>query len=123
MVQHIQPQDEIKLTLHLTILLDTMTRSTNADPSSSNLSEPTIHAMSKQLGEQYRDAQFTDFVIKCIDPTSKEEKEIKCHKFMLYSRSPVFRAMLQEHTLEYKTSQVKFEDIEFEVCLECHFSG
>lgn len=114
LLQHIQPQDEIKLSLTLTIVQDTITRNTHVDPGISLPPELTIREMARQLGEQYKDPQFTDFTIKCYDSESKE-KEIKCHRFMLYSRSPVFRAMLQDHTLEYKKSQVKFDDIDYEV--------
>jgi speckle-type POZ protein len=125
LIQHIQPQDEIKLSLMLTIVQDTVTRNTHVDPAITMPPELTIRTMAKQLGEQYKDPQFTDFVIKCVDE-KKREQEIKCHRFMLYSRSPVFRAMLQEHTLEYKNSEVKFDDIDFdimEVFIEFLYSG
>jgi speckle-type POZ protein len=126
LIQHVQPQDEIKLSLQLTIVQDTVTRNTHVDPGISIPPELTVRTMARQLGEQFKDPQFTDFTVKCIDTSSKQDKEIKCHRFMLYSRSPVFRAMLQEHTLEFKKSEVYFDDIEFDIMqlfIEFLYSG
>uniref|UniRef100_A0A914YEX6 BTB domain-containing protein n=1 Tax=Panagrolaimus superbus TaxID=310955 RepID=A0A914YEX6_9BILA len=126
LIQHVQPQDEIKLSLQLTIVQDTVTRNTHVDPGITISPELTVRTMAKQLGDQFKDPQFTDFLIKCTDPSSKQEKEIKCHRFMLYSRSPYFRAMLQDHTLEFKKSEVNFEDIDFDIMqlfIEFLYSG
>lgn len=117
LIQHIQPQDEIKLVLNLTIIQETVTRNTSLDPCVAISPDMTTRALAKQLGEHFKDPQFTDFTIKCMD-SSKVLREIKCHKFILYSRSRVFRAMLQSHTMEYKDSEVKFNDIEYEVSLK-----
>lgn len=44
------------------------------------------------------------------------EHRIQVHKALLSARSPVFSAMLEPHTEEYRKNSVKLYDIDYEVC-------
>jgi len=115
LIQHIAPQDEIKLVLSLSIVQDTITKTTPGDPALQSSPDSSFTALSRDLNDQYvKEPKFTDFKIICQDDAGKS-REINCHRFILYSRSNVFRAMLQEHTGEYKSNSVKFPDIDYEV--------
>lgn len=54
-----------------------------------------------------------DFKIICQN--DKESKEINVHKIILSARSPVFSAMLEQHTEEAQNNVVIFNDVDFEV--------
>jgi len=53
--------------------------------------------------------EFCDFSILCGD------KDIKCHKVVLASRSPMFRAMLLNEMEESSTQKVEMKNFDFEV--------
>ena len=56
------------------------------------------------LAKQLVEPKFTDWSLVC------EGEEIPCHRFMLGSRSPVFRAMFeQDGCLESKTCQTQIK--------------
>ena len=60
--------------------------------------------LSKDLAKQLEDPSFSDWTLVC-----KGEK-IPCHRFMLASRSPVFKVMFeQEGFLESKTHQTQIK--------------
>lgn len=113
LIQHIQPQDEVKLILKLSVVYETVTKTMG--PNVSKLDDCSLCAFSRDISDSFTcDNNFTDFIISCNDATEKK-REINCHRFMLYSRSKVFRAMLQEHTGEYKAGKVHFPDIDYDV--------
>ena len=61
----------------------------------------------------------TDFKIICHG--EKMDKEIDVHRIVLAARSPVFSAMLEQHTEEAKNGQVFFNDIDLDVMRELLF--
>lgn len=67
----------------------------------------------------FNDDRHTDFKIICRN--EKETKEIKVHKIILTARSPVFAAMLEQHTEEAQSNVVVFDDVDYEVCLILKF--
>ena len=67
--------------------------------------------ISPTLGVLYRSRDTTgDFVVIC-----DEGKELKCHKIVLATGSPVFRAMLNSCCKEVEGSEVKVSNFRFEV--------
>uniref|UniRef100_A0AC34PY62 BTB domain-containing protein n=1 Tax=Panagrolaimus sp. JU765 TaxID=591449 RepID=A0AC34PY62_9BILA len=54
------------------------------------------------------DEKFKDFTINA------EDTEIKVHKCVLTMASPVFAAMFESHTKEFKEGRVEIEDFDFE---------
>jgi len=67
--------------------------------------------ISPTLGVLYRSRDTTgDFVVIC-----DEGKELKCHKIVLATGSPVFRAMLNSGCKEVEGSEVKVSNFRFEV--------
>ena len=56
--------------------------------------------LAEDVGFGFDNLKFTDFIIIC------ENTEIKCHKFMLASRSPVFMAMFEINLKEVKEGKV-----------------
>merc|ERR1719391_141233 len=76
-------------------------------------SEPSPESqMMEDLGKAYREKHSLDVTVKCGDVS------FECNKFMLITRSPVFKAMLQQDTLESQTNVVKINDIEPKVLEE-----
>jgi len=76
-------------------------------------SEPSPESqMMEDLGKAYREKHSLDVTVKCGDVS------FECNKFMLMTRSPVFKAMLQQDTLESQTNVVKINDIEPKVLEE-----
>lgn len=75
-----------------------------------------------QLAEDFerifKDERHSDFKIICRN--EKETREIPVHKIVLSARSPVFKAMLEDHTEEAKNSQVVYEDIDYDVGYRLH---
>uniref|UniRef100_A0A7E4W4U6 BTB domain-containing protein n=1 Tax=Panagrellus redivivus TaxID=6233 RepID=A0A7E4W4U6_PANRE len=110
LLNHIVPHDEIKLVLNLIIVQDTMTRSLSTDPSNLPPKDTSLDTLSKNFGDHLMDNKFTDFTIRCRGDCPP----IRCHRFILWSRSPVFKATLADHTDEYIRSEVVYDDIEYQ---------
>lgn len=65
--------------------------------------------MARDMENFFREGRLSDFTIIAGG------REMRAHRAILSARSPVFAAMLEPHTEEYKNSQVNFADIEYEV--------
>lgn len=74
--------------------------------------------MAEDLEKIFKEERHSDFKIICRN--EKESREIPVHKVVLSARSPVFKAMLEEHTEESKSNQVVYEDIDYDVSAEFH---
>merc|ERR1712141_628662 len=73
--------------------------------------EDTITEVAKvglDLFKSFESQEFCDFEIVCDD------KVIKCHKVVLASRSPVFRAMLLHHMEESSKQKVEPKNFDFD---------
>lgn len=111
LIAHIQPQDELQLVLNLTINFDTVTK-TSQTQRPSGLPEPKFTEMARDMENFFREGRLSDFTIVAGG------REMRAHRAILSARSPVFAAMLEHHTEEFKNSQVNFPDIEYEVMHE-----
>ncbi|KAI1719983.1 BTB/POZ domain-containing protein [Ditylenchus destructor] len=118
LISHIAPQDEIQLMLHLTIVSDTVTKSSQT-ASIAPLPEPRPSELASDFERIFNHDRHTDFKIICRN--DKDIKEIKVHKIVLSARSPVFSAMLENHTEEAQNNQVTYADIDYEVMHEMLF--
>lgn len=118
LISHIAPQDEIQLMLHLTIVSDTVTKSSQAS-TIAPLPEPRPTELASDFERIFNSDRHADFKIICRN--DKEVKEIKVHKIILSARSPVFSAMLEEHTEEAQNNQVTYDDIDYDVMREMLF--
>ena len=65
--------------------------------------------MARDLETFYREGRLSDFTIVVGN------REMRAHRAILSARSPVFAAMLEPHTEEFKNNKVVLEDVEFEV--------
>ncbi|VDN60555.1 unnamed protein product [Dracunculus medinensis] len=111
LVNHIQPQDELQLVLNLNITFDTVTKSSdNVRPS--GLPEPKYDEIAYDWEAMYKSGRLADFTVIV------GEHRIQVHKALLSARSPVFSAMLEPHTEEYRKNSVKLYDIDYEVLQE-----
>lgn len=57
----------------------------------------------------YKEGRLTDFTVVAGG------REMPAHQVVLSARSPVFAAMLEPHTEEFKNKRVNFPDIDYEV--------
>ena len=63
-----------------------------------------LGSLAKDLAVQLADPSFTDWTLTC------ENERIPCHRFMLGSRSPVFKAMLEQNGFkESKTCETQIK--------------
>lgn len=69
--------------------------------------------MAFDFEHMFNNGRHTDFKIICRN--EKETKEVMVHKVILAARSPVFAAMLEQHTEEAQNNQVTYEDVDYEV--------
>jgi speckle-type POZ protein len=67
--------------------------------------EDEMPSISEDIEEMYQDETFADFSLTCSDG-----EVLKCHKFMLAARSPVFRTMLSIDMKEAKEGFVEVPD-------------
>ncbi|VDN04614.1 unnamed protein product [Thelazia callipaeda] len=111
LVSHIQPQDELQLVLCLTITFDTVTKSSQ-NPRQSCVPEARPAEIARDLEAIYKEGRLADFTVVASG------RELSAHQIILSARSPVFAAMLEPHTEEYKNSRVVLSDIDFEVMQE-----
>uniref|UniRef100_A0A0N5AJS4 BTB/POZ domain protein n=1 Tax=Syphacia muris TaxID=451379 RepID=A0A0N5AJS4_9BILA len=111
LITHIQPQDELQLVLNLTINFDTVTK-TSQTQRPVGLPEPKFTEMARDMESFFREGRLSDFTIVASG------REMRAHRAILSARSPVFAAMLEPHTEEFKNSKVNFADIEYEVMHE-----
>uniref|UniRef100_A0A915DSV2 BTB domain-containing protein n=1 Tax=Ditylenchus dipsaci TaxID=166011 RepID=A0A915DSV2_9BILA len=118
LISHIQPTDEIQLMLSLTIVSDTVTKSSQSVVAAT-LPEPRPSELALDFEMMFKNERHSDFKIICQN--GKETKEIKVHKLVLSARSPVFSAMLESHTEEAQSGQVVYDDIDFEVMVDMLF--
>lgn len=65
--------------------------------------------VTKDLENLFRSGKHSDFTLIV------EGRELKAHRAILASRSPVFAAMMEPHTAEAQNSRVVLKDIEYEV--------
>lgn len=65
--------------------------------------------MARDMESFFREGRLSDFTIVASG------REMRAHRAILSARSPVFAAMLEPHTEEFKNSKVNFADIEYEV--------
>uniref|UniRef100_A0A7E4V3C2 BTB domain-containing protein n=1 Tax=Panagrellus redivivus TaxID=6233 RepID=A0A7E4V3C2_PANRE len=107
LLAHALPEDVIKIVLKLTIIRDTKTRAVLNDPSIRRR-DPSLNTLSANFEDHLLDEKFTDFTIRCHGDCPP----IKCHRFILWSRSPVFQAMLDERNEECQRGEVVFQDID-----------
>uniref|UniRef100_A0A7E4ZQY2 BTB domain-containing protein n=1 Tax=Panagrellus redivivus TaxID=6233 RepID=A0A7E4ZQY2_PANRE len=108
LLQHIQPHDEVKIVLNLTVFLKPLMQ---FSPSRIVASEQTgLDTLSKNVEDLLTDDKFTDFTIRCRG----DSPPIKCHRFILWSRSPEFKKILADDTEESKRGEVVYGDIEYE---------
>ncbi|MFH4973583.1 hypothetical protein AB6A40_000292 [Gnathostoma spinigerum] len=111
LVNHIQPQDELQLVLNLTITFDTISKSSQTEKATGN-PEPHPAEVAKDLESVYKEGRLSDFTVVAGD------HELPAHQVLLSARSPVFAAMLEPHTEEFRNKRVIFSDIDFEVMQE-----
>uniref|UniRef100_A0A914ZMV5 BTB domain-containing protein n=1 Tax=Parascaris univalens TaxID=6257 RepID=A0A914ZMV5_PARUN len=111
LVNHIQPQDELQLVLALTITFDTVTKSSQS-MRQNGLPEPRPAEIARDLEVIYKEGRLTDFTVIAGG------REMPAHQVVLSARSPVFAAMLEPHTEEFKNKRVNFPDIDYEVMQE-----
>ncbi|CAD6192167.1 unnamed protein product [Caenorhabditis auriculariae] len=113
LISHVQPTDELQLTLNITCTFDSVTKSrSNSELTSIPIPPPKPDEVAKDLEPMFRDGKHSDFTIIAGG------REIPTHRIVIAARSPVFAAMLEPHTEEAQTGRVVLPDIDYEVMYE-----
>lgn len=117
LLSHVAPDDEVHLTVKLTIFAEPVTRCGNYKLEDAR---DTTDDVGKDYEKEFNNPRFSDFKILCKGEDGS--KTLNVHKVILTARSAFFNAMLSPHTHEFKNDEVTFDDIEFEVMTELiHF--
>ncbi|CAI5441665.1 unnamed protein product [Caenorhabditis angaria] len=108
LISHVQPSDELQLSLNITVTFDTITKVVhNMKPAGTQPPKPV--EVTRDLENLLRSGKHTDFTLVIDD------QEMKTHRTILAARSPVFAAMLEPHTEESQTGRVILRDIDYDV--------
>ena len=80
----------------------------------SGTSEPckSYQLLTHQMSSCYESGEYSDFIVSCGGT------EFKCHKIILASRSPVFKAMFSSDVKESISSRVVIEDLDVDTVKE-----
>ncbi|KAF1766545.1 hypothetical protein GCK72_006502 [Caenorhabditis remanei] len=108
LIGHVQPTDDLHLSLIITVTFDTVTKaSQNIRSIAPELPKPV--EVTKDLENLFRSGKHSDFTFIV------EGRELRAHRAILAARSPVFAAMMESHTSESQNSRVIMEDLEYDV--------
>jgi speckle-type POZ protein len=72
---------------------------------SATINDRSQQQLSVELSKSFKNGNFADMEVVCQD------KVFKCHQLMLSARSPVFRAMFLNNTVEASARKVEIEDL------------
>jgi len=105
------PSDTLTLVLDIIVIADSK-ESIDLKENENNLAQfknSSYQKLIQDLDSLFTSQEHSDVKVKC------GEKEFNCHKIILSSRSPVFKAMLELNMKENQTGRIEIKDMNLDV--------